>query len=55
VVEKVKWCPKCGAGCERNEVDIGVGVQYGPWSCPDCGWSEETENPLIGEEPCISF
>lgn len=21
----------------REEVDIGVGVQYGPWSCNACG------------------
>ena len=24
-------CPKCGAECDRDEVDIGVGIQIGPW------------------------
>ena len=33
-------CPKCGAPCDRDEVDIGVGVQCGPWGCYDCGWPE---------------
>jgi hypothetical protein len=32
-------CPRCGAACWRDEVDVGVGVMYGPWGCP-CGWSE---------------
>jgi len=31
-------CPRCGAECEQDEVDIGVGVQTGPPYCPDCGW-----------------
>ena len=36
-------CPKCGAPCERVEVDIGVGVECGPWHCTDasCCWSED--------------
>ncbi len=38
-----KKCPKCGIDCERPEVDIGIGIQYGPWSCPKCGWSQEKE------------
>ena len=34
-------CPKCGGECERDEVDIGVGIQgAGPWGCPDCHWVE---------------
>ena len=34
-------CPKCGTECWRDEVDIGVGTQYGPWYCDNCGWSQE--------------
>jgi len=33
-------CPECGAGCSRDEVDVGVGVLHGPWGCA-CGWSED--------------
>lgn len=33
-------CPKCNDDCWRDSVDIGVGIQYGPWGCPGCGWSE---------------
>ncbi len=33
-------CPECGAPCVRDEVDIGVGVQCGPWGCFDCDWTE---------------
>lgn len=36
-------CPKCGKLCDRDEVDIGVGIQYGPWCCNWCGWSEAQE------------
>ena len=36
-------CPKCGSECWRDEVDIGVGTQYGPWNCEGCGWSQEDE------------
>lgn len=34
-------CPKCGEGCSRDEADVGVGVIYGPWGCPGCGWSSD--------------
>jgi len=37
----MKNCPKCG--CEdlhREEADVGVGIIYGPYGCPECGWSE---------------
>ena len=37
-------CPKCNAECWRDEVEIGVGVQFGPWNCPECGWSEGAES-----------
>lgn len=36
-------CPKCGTECHRDEADVGVGVIYGPWGCPGCGWSENPE------------
>ena len=36
-------CPQCGGThLDRDAVDIGVGTQYGPWHCLDCGWREET-------------
>lgn len=33
-------CLKCGGECVRDEVDIGVGIQYGPWHCPECGYAQ---------------
>ena len=36
-------CPHCKEECHRESCDVGVGVIYGPWGCPECGWSE---NPL---------
>ncbi len=33
-------CPKCGADCWRESADVGVGIIYGPWGCPECCWSE---------------
>lgn len=35
-------CPKCGEDCDRDEVDIGVGIMCGPWGCR-CGWSDDPE------------
>lgn len=35
-------CPKCKEECDRDEVDVGVGMIYGPFGCP-CGWSEWAE------------
>lgn len=35
-------CPKCGGThLHQDSVDVGVGVIYGPWGCPDCGWSAD--------------
>jgi hypothetical protein len=35
-------CPNCGAECERDEVDNGVGMEaVGPWGCHECGWVED--------------
>ncbi len=39
-------CPKCGATCDRESADVGVGVIYGPWGCPDCQWSEDPKYDL---------
>jgi hypothetical protein len=36
-------CPKCGDECWRDEVDVDVGIIYGPWGCSACGWSENPE------------
>lgn len=45
-------CPKCNGECYRDEVDIGVGIQYGPWGCTVCGWSEMPEYDLSeGKDP----
>lgn len=35
-------CPRCGDTCGRDEVDVGVGVIFGPYGC-GCGWSEHEE------------
>lgn len=48
-------CPKCGCkDLPRDGVDVGVGVMYGPYGCPECGWSEDgfydcSEGPQIDE------
>ena len=35
-------CPRCGNDdCWRDEADVGVGIMYGPYGCPCCGWSED--------------
>ncbi len=40
------FCPKCGTECYRDEVDVGVGTIFGPYGCPGCGWSEDSEYDL---------
>jgi hypothetical protein len=35
----------------REDVDIGVGILYGPWGCPGCGWSEDSEYDLTIQNP----
>ena len=46
-------CPECGnEECWRDEVDIGVGTQYGPWRCDECGWMEESN---MGDESWHEF
>lgn len=39
-MSKPEECPRCGGPLERDEVDIGVGVQTGPAGCPSCFWTE---------------
>lgn len=39
-------CPKCGGECDRDRVDIGVGIMHGPWGCTQCAWSESEEYDL---------
>lgn len=49
--EKMK-CPKCNTECDRDEVDVGVGVITGPYGCPNCQWSEYPEYDLSeGKDP----
>lgn len=35
-------CPHCGEPCDRESVDVGVGVIFGPWGCSGCGWSSDS-------------
>jgi hypothetical protein len=35
-------CPHCGEDCDRESVDVGVGVIHGPWGCAGCGWSSDS-------------
>jgi hypothetical protein len=45
-------CPKCSEDCQRDSVDVGVGVIHGPWGCPGCGWSEYSVYDLsTGRDP----
>ncbi len=43
-------CPECGAGCEAQFVDLGVGEQQvGPYHCFECNWTEEA--PMDLDDP----
>lgn len=43
-------CPKCECtDLRRDEVDVGVGIIYGPYGCPSCGWSEDGTYDLSGD------
>lgn len=42
-------CPECGEPCDRDEVDVGVGVIHGPWWCPDCGWATPDDYTVVWE------
>lgn len=40
-------CPRCDEReLWRESVDVGVGIIYGPYGCPSCGWSEHEEYDL---------
>jgi hypothetical protein len=39
-------CPKCKNECSREYVDNEVAIQYGPYGCENCGWSEDEEYDL---------
>jgi predicted RNA-binding Zn-ribbon protein involved in translation (DUF1610 family) len=42
--ELVPKCPNCGNnGLWRDSADVGVGTIYGPYGCPNCGWSEDSK------------
>jgi hypothetical protein len=41
--DESQLCPCCEQPCDRESADIGVGVIYGPWGCPACGWSEDPQ------------
>ena len=42
-----KLCPECsGDALVRDEVDIGVGIQYGPYHCQSCGWDEAQDDAI---------
>lgn len=43
-------CPQCGASCEQDDVDVGIGtVPIGPWGCPECHWVQ-AEQPIDGDD-----
>jgi hypothetical protein len=45
-------CPKCNEPCDRDSVDVGVGVIHGPYGCANCGWSEDSDYDLSeGRDP----
>lgn len=45
-------CPRCGErDLDRDSVDVGVGIIYGPYGCP-CGWSESEEYDAVFGKGC---
>lgn len=41
-------CPKCFSDhVDRDEIDIGVGTQCGPYRCFECGWEEGRGGPQL--------
>lgn len=49
----IRACPKCRSkDIDRDSVDIGIGILYGPWGCINCGWSEDPAYDLSkGRDP----
>lgn len=39
-------CPECDYPCDRESVDVGVGVIHSPWRCSKCGWDEDQAFPM---------
>ncbi len=39
-------CPECGAYCDCESVDVGVGTINGPWQCSECPWDEDCMFPM---------
>lgn len=40
--EQEQPCGNCGStDTSREHVDVGIGIVWGPWGCPECGWSED--------------
>lgn len=55
-VDNWKPCPKCDDPCDRDSVDVGVGIIHGPWGCSQCGWSEDPDyDRSSGPAPADSF
>lgn len=47
VITDASPCPRCDEReLWRESADVGVGVIYGPYGCPCCGWSESEEYDL---------
>jgi hypothetical protein len=45
-------CPKCETPCTRESIHNGIGLLFGPFGCPGCGWSEYEEYDLSdGRDP----
>lgn len=40
-------CPRCGAECERDEADVGIGTIGGAWGCPECHWVDSASQELF--------
>ena len=50
-----KKCPQCGNELYREEIDIGVGLCYGPYHCNFCGWVEYDQNARTADDDDVSF
>lgn len=44
-------CPKCGEECYREEVDVEIGVIYGPWHCPNGCLDDKDFLTMLGLTP----
>lgn len=39
-------CPECNEPCDRDSVDVGVGIISIPWFCTACAWDEDQAFPM---------